>query len=140
MMHNSIITFITIEQNLDFLIFLHIFHFAHFNAHKYSFFTSISQAKTKGFMLSHGKIGDNEKGIWTQYIYIRTVSSSCSFGTFDSFLAGLGRNVWCMLRWPINQFKPVQQKMLQALRASSPYTCIIAARSTRMTSLYLFSS
>ena len=70
MMHNSIITFITIEQNLDFLIFLLIFNFAHFNAHKYSFFTSISQAKTKGFMLSHGKIGDNEKERYMDTVYL----------------------------------------------------------------------
>ena len=75
MMHDLIIIFRTFEQNLDFLIFLLMFNFAHFNAHKYSFFTSISQAKTKGFMLSHGKIGDNERGIWRQYIHIRTVSS-----------------------------------------------------------------
>ena len=48
--------------------------------------------------------------------YVRTVSSYLffSFGTFDSFLAGLG----------INQFKPVQQSRHERLRAycSNIYT------------------
>ena len=60
------------------------------------------------------------------YVYIRTVSSLSLFSlvTFDSYLAGPGRNilciVWCMSKWPINQFIPVHQSRQQALRPYCP--------------------
>ena len=69
-------------------------------------------------------------GLSSTIYYSRTVSSQSqllfSFGTFDSFLAGLGRNrvynVCGPAEWHLHQFKPVQQNRKQALRA---YCCNI---------------
>ena len=61
-----------------------------------------------------------------QYIVALIVSSYVpfSFGTFDSFLTGLGRNrvynVCGSAKWYIHQFKPVQQNRKQTLRAYCP--------------------
>ena len=56
-------------------------------------------------------------------MYIRTVSFS--FGTFDSFLAGFGRNLvysaCCSAQMAQKQwFKPVKQSRQQALRVYCP--------------------
>ena len=57
------------------------------------------------------------------YIHIMTVSSwlTFKFGTFDSFLAGLGRNV-ALPKWLTIQLKPVQQSRQEVLRAYCPNT------------------
>ena len=63
----------------------------------------------------------------TQYIHQNSNLLAC-LGTFISFLAVLGQcTVHVFLpKWPINQFKPVQECSQQALRAYSPIKYTVA--------------
>ena len=70
-------------------------------------------------LLRNGKVGTKRHSI-----FIKTVRHKLlfSFGTFDSFLAGLGRNrVYRACCSAQTVHKPVQQTRQQVLRAYCPY-------------------
>ena len=64
-------------------------------------------------------------GTFLPFLTTRQLQLLFSFGIFDSFLAGLGAEIMCMVhldlpKWPINQFEPVEQSRHQALKAYCP--------------------